>query len=114
MAGSRLETVIPEIEDLTGATLKTAILADCRLLPDHATPPGVLPVLRVLEKAAGQKRSRHAKGIVKRPVGDETQRSAVEPWSSWTHQKRLQSNGSQSTSPTPNGDAINPILAAAG
>ena len=98
--GHTLETVIPEIEDLTGATLKR-ILADAGYRGHNA--PGIYK-LRVF--TAGQKR--RVTPAIKRQM---KRRSAVEPVIG--HLKnghRMDINRLAHEQ----GDAINPILAAAG
>ena len=98
--GHTLETVIPEIEELTGATLKR-ILADAGYRGHNA--PGVYK-LRVF--TAGQKR--RVTPAIKRQM---KRRSAVEPVIG--HLKnghRMDRNRLAHAQ----GDAINPILAAAG
>ena len=98
--GHTLETVIPEIEELTGATLKR-ILADAGYRGHNA--PGVYK-LRVF--TAGQKR--RVTPAIKRQM---KRRSAVEPVIG--HIKnghRMDRNRLAHAQ----GDAINPVLAAAG
>ena len=98
--GHTLETVIPEIEDLTGATLKR-ILADAGYRGHNA--PGIYK-LRVF--TAGQKR--RVTPAIKRQM---KRRSAVEPVIG--HMKnghRMDRNRLAHKQ----GDAINPVLAAAG
>jgi len=98
--GHTLKTVIPEIEDLTGATLKR-ILADAGYRGHNA--PGVYK-LRVF--TAGQKR--RVTPAIKRQM---KRRSAVEPVIG--HLKnghRMDRNRLAHAQ----GDAINPVLAAAG
>ena len=98
--GHTLETVIPEIEDLTGATLKR-ILADAGYRGHNA--PGIYK-LRVF--TAGQKR--RVTPAIKRQM---KRRSAVEPVIG--HLKnghRMDRNRLAHKQ----GDAINPVLAAAG
>ena len=98
--GHTLETVIPEIEDLTGATLKR-ILADAGYRGHNA--PGVYK-LRVF--TAGQKR--RVTPAIKRQM---KRRSAVEPVIG--HIKNDHRMDRNRLAPA-QGDAINPILAAAG
>ena len=98
--GHTLETVIPEIEDLTGATLKR-ILADAGYRGHNA--PGVYK-LRVF--TAGQKR--RVTPAIKRQM---KRRSAVEPVIGHIkNDHRMDRNRLAHAQ----GDAINPILAAAG
>ncbi|MBC8270151.1 MAG: IS5 family transposase [Rhodospirillaceae bacterium] len=98
--GHTLETVIPEIEDLTGAILKR-ILADAGYKGHNA--PGVYK-LRVF--TAGQKR--RVTPAIKRQM---KRRSAVEPViGHMKNDHRMDRNRLAHAE----GDAINPILAAAG
>ena len=98
--GHTLESVIPEIEDLTGAILKR-ILADAGYKGHNA--PGVYK-LRVF--TAGQKR--RVTPAIKRQM---KRRSAVEPViGHMKNDHRMDRNRLAHTQ----GDAINPILAAAG
>ena len=98
--GHTLETVIPEIEDLTGATLKR-ILADAGYRGHNA--PGVYK-LRVF--TAGQKR--RVTPAIKRQM---KRRSAVEPVIGHLKNGHRMDRNRLAHS---QGDAINPVLAAAG
>ena len=98
--GHTLEAVIPEIEDLTGATLKR-ILADAGYKGHNA--PGVYK-MRVF--TAGQKR--RVRPAIKRQM---KRRSAVEPViGHMKNDHRMDRNRLAHQQ----GDAINPVLAAAG